>query len=91
MLDARLMVQFSVIIPTYNRRERVLRAVRTVLAQRFSSYEIVVVDDGSTDGTFEARRRLRGPVRTVRQQNVGPAAARTAPSSTTCPIDIGAT
>jgi glycosyltransferase involved in cell wall biosynthesis len=69
---------FSVVIPTFNRRDLVLRAVRSAMVQRFRDHEIIVVDDGSSDGTVEALRQLGGGVRTLRQQNLGPAAARTA-------------
>jgi hypothetical protein len=67
---------FSVVIPTYNRRERLLRALRSVLAQTFVDYEIIVVDDGSSDGTMEALAGVTGPVTAIRQANRGPAAAR---------------
>ena len=45
------MTNISVVIPTYNRRETLTRAVNSVLAQDHAIYEIIVVDDGSTDGT----------------------------------------
>ena len=44
---------FSIIIPTYNRREFLKIAVDSVLSQSFSDYELIVVDDGSTDNTKE--------------------------------------
>jgi glycosyltransferase involved in cell wall biosynthesis len=69
---------FSVIIPTYNRRDRTVRAVRSVLAQRFADYEIVVVDDGSADGTGDAVAALHPGIRVLRQPNRGAAAARNA-------------
>jgi glycosyltransferase involved in cell wall biosynthesis len=66
----------SVIIPTFNRRELVVRAIESVLAQTYRHYEIVVMDDGSTDGTAEAIARLAGPIRYFQQPNRGLAAAR---------------
>lgn len=47
------MPHFSIIVPTYNRANEVGRAVRSCLAQSFSDFEVVVVDDGSTDNTYE--------------------------------------
>lgn len=68
--------KISVIIPTYNRQEFLARAIDSVLGQSYRDFELVVVDDGSTDDTA---RRLAGygaQVRFVYQQNRGPAAAR---------------
>ncbi len=65
----------SVIIPTRNRRDLVLRAVRSVLRQDHPHRQILVVDDGSTDGTVEALAGEPG-CRVIRQEAGGPAAAR---------------
>jgi glycosyltransferase involved in cell wall biosynthesis len=67
---------FSVIIPTYNRAGMVGDAVRSVLEQTFRDYEIIVVDDGSTDGTREALGPFADRIRYVHQENGGVAAAR---------------
>jgi glycosyltransferase involved in cell wall biosynthesis len=67
---------FSVIIPTFNRAGLVREAVLSVLEQKFGDYEIVVVDDGSTDGTREALRPYTGRIRYFHQENAGVAAAR---------------
>ena len=68
----------SVVIPTHNRRELLLRTIHSVLAQEALDFEVVVVDDGSTDGTAEAIRVLNDPrVRVLRNERpVGVAAAR---------------
>lgn len=66
----------SVIIPTYNRRGYIVESVESVLRQSFSDFEILVVDDGSTDGTEEAVRPYADRIRYLRQENRGAAAAR---------------
>jgi len=66
----------SVIIPTYNRAGQVAEAVASVAAQTFRDFEILVVDDGSTDDTFEVLAALEG-VRVLRHlRRRGVAAAR---------------
>jgi glycosyltransferase involved in cell wall biosynthesis len=59
----------SVVIPTHNRRELLLRTVRSVLGQEIVDFEVVVVDDGSTDGSAQALNSLRDPrVRVIRNE-----------------------
>jgi glycosyltransferase involved in cell wall biosynthesis len=67
----------SVIIPCYNREHFLGGAIESVLRQSYRDFEIVVVDDGSTDGTAEVAARYEG-VRLVRQTNCGVSAARNA-------------
>lgn len=67
----------SVVIPTYNRAHTVGDAVASVLAQRFDDLELIVVDDGSTDGTADVLSRVRDPrLRFVAGRHAGVAAAR---------------
>lgn len=69
----------SVIIPTFNRAARVQRAIVSALEQSHSSVEIIVVDDGSTDGTAETLSERFGNdprVQLIRTDNRGAAAAR---------------
>jgi len=70
------MPRVSAIIPTYNRKAFVLEAVDSVLTQTYGDYELIVVDDGSTDGTGEALKRYGGRVRYAYQQNQGVSLAR---------------
>ncbi len=65
---------FSVIIPTYNRAATLPRAIESVLAQSFKDYELIVVDDGSSDETAKILERY--PIRVIRQPNRGVSAAR---------------
>lgn len=53
--------QITVVTPTYNRRDAVLRAIASVQAQTLGDFEHIVVDDGSTDGTPEAVRSVGDP------------------------------
>ncbi len=69
----------SAIIPTYNRRELVQHAIDSALAQTRPVDEIIVIDDGSTDGTGDALRARYGErIRYHWQANAGVAAARNA-------------
>ena len=65
----------SVVIPCFNQGHFLADAIESVLAQSYRHFEIVVVDDGSTDNTGELARRYPG-VRCVRQENGGLSAAR---------------
>ena len=51
----------SVVIPTWNRRQLVQEAIASVVAQTYGNFELIVVDDGSTDGTIEELRKLTDP------------------------------
>ena len=65
----------SVVIPSYNSEGFISETIDSVLAQTHSAREILVVDDGSTDGTREVARRFAG-VEVIQQANAGPAVAR---------------
>lgn len=66
----------SVVIPTYNRAAFLSDAVESVLRQTFTNYEIIVVDDGSTDGTDSLIQGYGDRLKYVRQQNRGVSVAR---------------
>lgn len=66
----------SVVIPAYNAAACVARAVDSVLAQSWTDRELLVVDDGSRDGTVAVLGAYGDRVRVLTQANAGPAAAR---------------
>ena len=68
----------SVVIPVYNRRSFILHAVRSACEQEPSPLEVLVVDDGSTDGSAEAVRTFAPLVKIIRQRHSGRSAARNA-------------
>lgn len=67
---------FSIIIPTYNAAHLVGATIDSALAQSFRDFEIIVVDDGSTDGTPEVLRSFGESITVLRQENQGAEAAR---------------
>jgi hypothetical protein len=71
------MPHVSVIIPLYNKRKYVARTLDSVFNQTFRDFEVIVVDDGSTDGSPEVVRRYDDArLRMIHQANAGPGAAR---------------
>jgi len=69
-------MKISVVIPTFNRISLVARAIDSVLKQSLNPYEIIVVDDGSEDGTSEMIQNKYNSIKLIRQQNNGVSAAR---------------
>lgn len=68
--------RFSVIVPLYNKEQYVRKAIESVCAQTYTSWECIVVDDGSTDGSEQVIREYADSVTIIRQPNAGVAAAR---------------
>ena len=68
----------SVLLPVYNREGSVGRAIRSVLAQTYPHYEIIVIDDGSTDGSLKVVEGFGAQVTVVAQAHAGVYAARNA-------------
>jgi glycosyltransferase involved in cell wall biosynthesis len=66
----------SIVIPVYNRESFLAEAVESALAQEGIRPQIIVVDDGSTDGTPSVARRYAQRITYLRQENAGPPAAR---------------
>lgn len=70
------MPSISVIIPTYNRAQLVVRAVDSVLAQTCEDFELIVIDDGSTDDTAAVLEPYRDRLCLIAQNHAGVSAAR---------------
>lgn len=70
------MPKVSVVIPTYNCKDYVQEAINSVLAQTYRDFELIVVDDGSTDGTGEVLKQFHSQIRYVYQKNQGSSAAQ---------------
>ncbi len=72
-------VTFSIIMPVYDHADYLAEAVRSVMDQTRKDWELIIVDDGSTDGSGELADRLAaddGRIIVIHQKNAGPAAAR---------------
>ena len=71
----------TVIIPLFNKEKYIERAINSVIRQSFKDWELIIIDDGSTDQSFEKAQGFCSPftnIRMFRQQNKGPGAARNA-------------
>jgi glycosyltransferase involved in cell wall biosynthesis len=67
---------FSVIIPSFNRRDKVKNAILSVLEQSDKDFEIILVDDGSDDGTADIADEFRDKITYIFQKNSGVSSAR---------------
>lgn len=68
----------SVVVPVYNGERYLREAVESLLGQTIPATEIIIVDDGSTDGSASIAETYGAPVTVIRQRNAGVAAARNA-------------
>jgi len=66
----------SIVIPTYQHAREISACLSSIFAQTFSSYEIIVVNDGSTDDTLEVLKPFRDRIKLIDQENRGGNAAR---------------
>jgi len=71
-------MKVSVIVPAYNARKTISQCIEALLSQKYprENYEVIVIDDGSADGTADAVKAY--PVKYMYQRNQGPATARNA-------------
>lgn len=70
-------MKYSVVIPLYNKQRYIKSTLQSVLAQTYTDYEVIVVDDGSTDASLqEAEQMQSDKIRVLHQENQGVAVAR---------------
>jgi glycosyltransferase involved in cell wall biosynthesis len=70
--------RFSVVIPVYNRAKFLRQAIDSVLSQTFTEFEVIAVDDGSTDESLEILNSYGSRITVIQQKNQGPEVARNA-------------
>ena len=71
------MPKISVILPAYNSQDYIKKSIESVFAQTFTDFELIIVDDGSTDGTSDIINSLSDDrIKIISQSNQGPGAAR---------------
>ena len=70
-------ILFSVIVPTYNRESFIVKTIQSVLNQTYSNFELIIVDDGSTDNTEKVVRRIKDErIKYYKKENAERGAAR---------------
>src|ERR1700742_2594037 len=70
-------MRVSVVVPLYNKARFVRRTIDSILGQRFTDFEVIVVNDGSSDGGEKIVEAISDPrLRLISQPNAGPGAAR---------------
>jgi glycosyltransferase involved in cell wall biosynthesis len=71
------MLYFSIVIPLYNKYEYIQSTIESVISQTYPYFEVIIVDDGSTDGSSTIIEQLNDKrIRLIRQENKGVSAAR---------------
>ena len=74
------MAKISVILPVYNSQKFIKQAIESVLGQTFTDFELIIVNDGSTDSTLDIISNFKDKrIRLISQSNRGPGAAETMP------------
>ena len=67
----------SIVIPLYNKKELIVKTVQSILNQTYHNFEIIIVDDGSTDGSADEVKTIKDSrIRLISQKNSGVASAR---------------
>jgi len=71
-------MKLSIVIPTYNRKDALIEVLKALSQQSYKNFEVIIIDDGSSDGTKRALDNLNLPlkVKYIFQENKGPSSAR---------------
>src|ERR1700682_4246901 len=69
-------MRFSVVIPVYNRPKFIREAIESVFAPTFKDFELIIMDDGSTDDTIEVLKSYNLPMKVLSQAHQGGETAR---------------
>jgi glycosyltransferase involved in cell wall biosynthesis len=69
-------VRFRILIPVFNREKHLQQGIDSVLAQTFKNFEILAIDDGSTDGSADRLPSYGGKIKFLQQSNQGSEVAR---------------
>ncbi|MDP9146382.1 MAG: glycosyltransferase family 2 protein [Acidobacteriota bacterium] len=69
-------VRFSILMPVYNREKYLRQAIDSVLSQTFTDYELIAIDDGSTDASPQILESYGSRIKYIQQRNQGPEVAR---------------
>lgn len=78
-LDNKDKVSFSIIVPVYNTEKYVVECLKSIIGQSYSNFEIIIIDDGSTDSSLNICKRFESfdkRIRLFQQENMGVSAAR---------------
>jgi glycosyltransferase involved in cell wall biosynthesis len=75
-MSVRNTVRFSILMPVFNQDKHVREAIDSVLQQTFTDFELIVIDDGSTDNSLELIRSYQPRVKLLQQYREGPEVAR---------------
>lgn len=70
------MPEISIIVPTYNYAHFIVDCLESIFSQTYKDFEVIVVDDGSTDDTAQVLEKYKGRIRYIHQENRGLPAAR---------------
>jgi len=77
MISSKNMIQISIVLPLYNKEKSVFSSIKSILDQTYTSFELIIVNDGSTDNSYEVAKKFCDPrIRFFSKMNGGVSSAR---------------